>query len=71
MGSEPTLTFKRVKIDSLHLDPANARMHPDENLEIVAKNDFDGKIMATPAPAKDDLIFRVDSKLYRVGKTAG
>ena len=43
----------------------------DEDMEVVATNNFDGKIMATPAPYKDDLIFRVEDKLYRVGKTAG
>jgi len=31
-----TLNIKRVPIDSLHLDPANARLHPDENLDAIA-----------------------------------
>ena len=43
----------------------------DETLELVATNSFEGKILATPAPVGDDLIFRVDDKLYRIGKTAG
>jgi len=32
---EHTLKIKRVPIDSLHLDPANARVHPDENLDAI------------------------------------
>jgi DNA modification methylase len=30
-----TLRIQRVPIDSLHLDPANARIHPDENLGAI------------------------------------
>src|SRR4030095_1489451 len=30
------LTVRRVPLDSLHLDPANARLHPDENLDAIA-----------------------------------
>jgi len=30
-----TLHIKRVPIESLHLDPANARVHPDENLDAI------------------------------------
>jgi DNA modification methylase len=33
---EATLHTKRVPVDSLHLDPANARLHPDENLDAIA-----------------------------------
>ena len=33
-GSRP-LEIRRVSIDSLHLDPANARTHPDENLDAI------------------------------------
>ena len=32
---DPTLTIQRVPIDTLHLDPANARLHPDENLDAI------------------------------------
>ena len=32
---EPTLTIRRVPLDSLHLDPANAREHGPENLEAI------------------------------------
>jgi len=32
---EHTLKIKRVPIESLHLDPANARVHPDENLDAI------------------------------------
>ena len=41
----------------------------DEKLDVVATNDFGGKILASPMPYKDDLIFRVDSKLYRISKS--
>jgi DNA modification methylase len=30
-----SLTIKKVPITSLHLDPANARIHPDENLDAI------------------------------------
>ncbi|MCC7169271.1 MAG: hypothetical protein IT459_02385, partial [Planctomycetes bacterium] len=30
-----TLTIQRVPIDSLHLDPANARAHGDKNLDAI------------------------------------
>ena len=30
-----TLTIKRVPISAIHQDPANARSHPDENLEAI------------------------------------
>ena len=43
----------------------------DESLEIVNSYNFGDKILATPAPVNDDLIFRVGSKLIRVGKKAG
>ena len=42
----------------------------DEKLEVVATNEFGGQILASPMPYKDDLIFRVASKLYRIGKPA-
>jgi DNA modification methylase len=29
------LTIRRVPLDTLHLDPANARLHPDENLGAI------------------------------------
>src|SRR5882762_4268483 len=32
---EPSLTIRRVPLDSLHLDPANAREHGPENLEAI------------------------------------
>src|SRR5213594_1759723 len=32
---EPTLTIRRVPLDSLHLDPSNARTHGPENLEAI------------------------------------
>jgi hypothetical protein len=32
---EPTLTIRRVPLDSLHLDPANAREHGPENMEAI------------------------------------
>ena len=32
---EPTLTVRRVPLDSLHLDPANAREHGPENMEAI------------------------------------
>src|SRR5512139_3076546 len=32
---EPHLSVKRVPLDSLHLDPANARTHGPENLEAI------------------------------------
>jgi DNA modification methylase len=35
MPSINTLAIKRVPIDSLHLDPANARLHPDTNLDAI------------------------------------
>jgi len=31
----PRLAIRRVPIESLHLDPANARSHPDRNLESI------------------------------------
>jgi len=31
----PDIEFKRVRIDTLHEDPANARRHPDRNRAIV------------------------------------
>ena len=30
------LTIRRVPIESLHLDPANARAHGEENMEAIA-----------------------------------
>jgi ParB-like nuclease domain len=33
--SANTLAIKRVPIDSLHLDPANARLHPETNLDAI------------------------------------
>ena len=30
------LTVRRVPLDSLHLDPANARLHGEENLDAIA-----------------------------------
>jgi DNA modification methylase len=35
MASANTLAIKRVPIDSLHLDPANARLHPETNLDAI------------------------------------
>jgi hypothetical protein len=35
MPSSNTLAIKRVTIDSLHLDPANARLHPETNLDAI------------------------------------
>ncbi len=32
----PSLTIRRVPIDSLHPDPANARAHPEANLDAIA-----------------------------------
>ena len=32
----PTLKIRRVPLDSLHLDPANARVHGPENLDAMA-----------------------------------
>ena len=32
---DTTLSIERVPIDTLHLDPANARLHPDENLDAI------------------------------------
>src|SRR2546427_7928763 len=32
---EPSLTIRRVPLDSLHLDPANAREHGPENMEAI------------------------------------
>jgi DNA modification methylase len=32
---EPTLTIRRVPLDSLHLDPSNARSHGPENMEAI------------------------------------
>ncbi len=37
-----------------------------DSLKEVATNKFNGKILASPMPFEDDLIFRVDSKLYRI-----
>ncbi|MBN1511715.1 MAG: ParB N-terminal domain-containing protein, partial [Phycisphaerae bacterium] len=31
----PTLTIQKVPIASLHVDPANARLHPEENLAAI------------------------------------
>ncbi len=35
MEAQPGLLIKRVPIDAIHVDPANARSHPDENLEAI------------------------------------
>src|SRR5262249_52481740 len=35
MSPANTLAIKRVLIDSLHLDPANARLHPETNLDAI------------------------------------
>lgn len=43
----------------------------DPSLEIVGSHEFGEKILATPAPINNDLIFRVGSQLIRVGKNAG
>jgi len=40
----------------------------DSTLEIIATNQFEGQILATPAPVNDDLIFRAGNKIYRIGK---
>ena len=32
---EPSLSIRRVPLDSLHLDPANAREHGPENMEAI------------------------------------
>ena len=32
---EAPLKVKRVPLDTLHLDPANARVHPEENLAAI------------------------------------
>lgn len=43
----------------------------DPSLEIVSTHNFGKKILATPAPVKNDLLFRVGQQLIRVGKKAG
>jgi DNA modification methylase len=35
MSSANTLAIRRVPIESLHLDPANARLHPETNLDAI------------------------------------
>lgn len=33
--TSPGLAIKRVPLDSLHVDPANARLHPETNLDAI------------------------------------
>ncbi len=35
MDNQATLAIQRVPLDSLTLDPANARTHPENNLEAI------------------------------------
>jgi ParB-like chromosome segregation protein Spo0J len=30
-----TLSIRRVRLDAIHPDPANARQHPERNLEAI------------------------------------
>ena len=34
-GTDSSLVIKRVSIDALHIDPANARAHGERNLEAI------------------------------------
>ena len=36
--------------------------------EVLAKNDLDGMLMASPAAVEGDLVLRTDTSLYRVGR---
>ncbi len=40
----------------------------DEAMDVVATNQFEGKILASPAVIGDDLIVRTSDRLYRIGK---
>ena len=68
-SASPLLAGKHLYISSREGKVFVIRAEP--SLEEVGVNEFGGKIMATPAPYQDDLIFRVDNKLYRIGKSTG
>ena len=39
----------------------------DQEFNVLAENELDGMLMASPATLSDDLILRTDSHLYRIG----
>jgi outer membrane protein assembly factor BamB len=39
-----------------------------EKFEVLAKNDLDGKLMASPVAVAGDLLLRTDTHLYRIGE---
>jgi outer membrane protein assembly factor BamB len=39
-----------------------------DKFEVLAKNDLDGKLMASPVAVDGDLLLRTDSHLYRIGE---
>jgi len=41
---------------------------PGLNFQLVAENQLDGQVKATPAIVRDNIIFRTDKFLYRIGK---
>lgn len=41
---------------------------PGLNFQLIAENQLDGQVKATPAIVRDNIIFRTDKFLYRIGK---
>ena len=41
---------------------------PGLKFQVVAENQLDGMVKATPAIVRDNIIFRTDKFLYRIGK---
>lgn len=41
---------------------------PGLSFQLVAENELDGQVKATPAIVRDNIIFRTDKFLYRIGK---
>jgi outer membrane protein assembly factor BamB len=41
-----------------------------DDLQVLAENQLDGKLMASPAVIDGDFVLRTDTHLYRIGATA-